>query len=330
MRIVVVHTHAHSRARWVEELRARLPDAQVNAWPPGETRTDSEAPPASGGQGPDDSDVGDADYAVGWAPPEDFFARQPRLRAFFSAAAGVDHLLRHPGLPAGLPIVRLEDAGMGAQMAEYCLHEVYGAWQRRHEYAAQQREAAWQVLRTPRRSEYPVGVLGLGVLGAQVARTLAGFGYTVNGFSRTPKTIEGVRGFAGGDDALEAFLRASRALVALAPLTADTTDLLDRRRLSWLQPGGWVINVARGPLIVDADLIALIDEGHLAGATLDVFREEPLPASHPFWRHPRIRITPHVSALTLIGLSAEQVAAKLARMARGETVGGLVDRARGY
>lgn len=308
MRIVVVHTHAHSRTRWADELRARLPGAQVDEWPAGD----------------------DADYAVGWAPPEDFFARHPRLRAFFSAAAGVDHLLRHPGLPADLPIVRLEDAGMAAQMAEYCLHEVYGAWQRRHDYAAQQREGAWQVLPTPRRSEFPVGVLGLGVLGARVARTLAGFGYTVNGFSRAPRTIEGVRGFSGGDEALQAFLHASRALVVLAPLTADTTDLLDRRRLSWLQPGGWVINVARGPLIVDEDLVALIDEGHLAGATLDVFRQEPLPASHPFWRHPRIRMTPHVSALTLIGVSAEQVAGKLLRLARGEAVGGLVDRARGY
>ena len=311
-RIVVTHTHEASRHQWVQALRDRLPGADVRAWPP------------------DDAALAlEADYAVGWAPPADFFARQPRLRAFFSAAAGVDHLLRHPGLPAGLTLVRLEDAGMGAQMVEHCLHAIYHAWQRRDKYAAQQRDAVWRVLRAPRRSEFPVGVLGLGVLGAQVAGALAGFGYTVNGYSRTPRAIDGVRSFHG-DGALEAFLRATRALVVLAPLTPATADLLDRRRLSWLQPGGWVINVARGGLLVDADLLALLDEGHLAGAALDVFRDEPLPSGHPFWRHPRIRITPHVSALTLIATSAAQVAGKIERMSRGEAVGGLVDRDRGY
>jgi glyoxylate/hydroxypyruvate reductase len=135
--------------------------------------------------------------------------------------------------------------------------------------------------------------------------------------------------FAGADRWHE-FLAATRLLVVLAPLTPDTADLVDADALSHLQPGGWLVNVSRGGLVVDRDLIAALDAGRLAGATLDVFREEPLPADHPFWTHPRIRITPHVSAVTRVAESAAQVVAKLSRFERGERPGGWVDRARGY
>lgn len=319
LRIAVVHTAPRVRERFVEALRARLPAAEVIDWTG-----------ATDGQG-------DADYAVGWAPPADFFGRHPRLRAFFSAAAGVDHLLEHPALPPELPIVRLEDAGMAQQMLEYCLCELLRLTLRRDDYAQRQAEARWEVLLPEKRSRWPVGVLGLGALGAEVAQGIARFGYPVVGYSRKLKSIEGVRCFseaagdgAGADDGLDAFLAATRVLIVMAPLTAQTRDLLDARRLARLQPGGYVINVARGPLVVDADLVSEIDRGHLAGATLDVFREEPLPAQHPFWRHPAIRITPHVAALTLVGPSALQIADKLERMDRGEAVSGWVDRARGY
>ena len=332
MRIAIVHTEPRSRERWVAAMRERLPHADVFAWPdtPEQAGQAPDRATDSGADGAADSAAhNSADYAVGWEPPADFFARQPRLKAFFSAAAGVDHLLRHPGLPAGLTLVRLEDAGMATQMAEYCCHEVFHLYLRRDEYAQQQRDGVWRVLLSPRRSQFPIGVLGLGVLGSEVARTLARFGYAVNGYSRTARSVEGIRSFSG-DDGLEAFLRATRVLIVLAPLTAGTADLLDRTRLGWLQPGGWVINVARGGILVDEDLLAHIDSGHLAGATLDVFREEPLPAAHPFWRHPRIRMTPHVAALTLIGVSADQIAGKIERIERGEPVGGVVDRMRGY
>lgn len=323
MRIAIVHTEPRARERWVAAVRERLPDARVFAWPDAQAASTD---PDRIGAGAVDNE---ADYAIGWEPPADFFAQQPRLKAFFSAAAGVDHLLRHPGLPARLMLVRLEDAGMATQMAEYCCHEVFRLYLRRDEYAQQQRDGVWRVLLSPRRSQFPIGVLGLGVLGSEVARTLARFGYAVNGYSRSPRTVDGVRSFSG-DQGLEAFLRATRVLIVLAPLTAATADLLDRTRLGWLQPGGWVINVARGGILVDADLLALVDSGHLAGATLDVFREEPLPAVHPFWRHPKIRMTPHVAALTLIGTSADQVVDKIERIERGEPVSGVVDRSRGY
>ena len=151
----------------------------------------------------------------------------------------------------------------------------------------------------------------------------------MNGWSRSPKTIAGVRAFSGAAQFNE-FLAASRVLVNLLPLTPDTQDILNRDNLARLQPGGYVINVARGAHLVDADLLALLDSGHLAGATLDVFRTEPLPAVHPFWSHPQITATPHTSARTLREESIAQIAGKIGALARGEPIAGIVDPGRGY
>lgn len=309
VRVVVVHPDPGASERWVAALSPRLPEAQVFAW--------------RGGAEPI------ADYAVGWQPPADFFSRQTALHAFFSASAGVDHLLRHPGLPPALPLVRLEDAGMGAQMAHYCLLEVLRLQRRSSDFEALQREATWRELRVEAPADWPVGVLGLGVLGTQVAETIASAGFPVRGYSRRPRVVEGVACFDAALG-LRAFLSGCRIAIVLAPLTPATEGLLDDERLSWLPRGAWLVNVARGGLLVEQALLDALDRGHLAGATLDVFREEPLPPSHPFWRHPKIRITPHVSAVTLVEASAGQVAAKLREMRRGATVGGIVDRERGY
>ena len=319
MRLIVAHSEPGAGRAWADALAARLPDVQI--------AIDRGTPDGAGpGAAPDGFE---ADWAVGWNPPADFFARQPRLRAFFSSGAGVDFLLRHPGLPASLPVVRLEDAGMADLMADYCLHELLGIAGRFHDYAAQQSQARWVEHAPIPRAELPVGVFGVGVLGAHVARRLAAAGFTVRGFARSPRVVEGVEVMHGASRFRE-FLESTRVLILLAPRTPETENAIDAEALARLRPGGWLINIARGALVVDADLVAALDAGRLAGATLDVFREEPLPAPHPFWHHPRIRVTPHVSGPTLVGVSAEQVAAKLLRLARGEAVGGLVDRTRGY
>jgi glyoxylate/hydroxypyruvate reductase A len=151
----------------------------------------------------------------------------------------------------------------------------------------------------------------------------------VNGWSRTVKTVPGVQCFAG-DGQLDAFLAASRVVVCLLPLTRETENLLNADTLAKIRNGGYVINVARGAHIVDADLLAQIDSGHLAGATLDVFRVEPLPKEHPFWPHPKITLTPHTSARTLRSESIAQIVGKIAAMERGESVAGVVDATRGY
>ena len=292
---------------WLDGLRAALPDASVEVWQPG-------APAA--------------DYAVVWAPPQQFLDEQPRLKALFNIGAGVDALLQLK-LPPAARIVRLDDAGMSVQMAEYVCHAVIRHFREFDGYEADVSRGKWSFRKPHSRIDFPVGVLGLGVLGERVAQALRVFEFPVHGWSRSAKTLEGVVCHSG-PDRLDSFLGQCRVLVNLLPLTPETRDILNRRTLSLLKPGGYLINVARGAHLVEADLIELLDSGHLAGAMLDVFRTEPLPASHPFWQHPKIRITPHTSARTLRTESIAQIAGKIAALERGETVAGVVDPARGY
>ena len=292
---------------WIAGLRAALPAADVAVWEPG-------APAA--------------DYAVVWAPPQAFLDEQPGLRAVFNIGAGVDALLKLR-LPPTARVVRLDDAGMSVQMAEYVCHAVIRHYREFDGYEADVRQGRWSYRKPRSRADFAVGVMGLGVLGARVARALQVFEFPVNGWSRSPKSIDGVRGFSGSGG-FHDFLAASRVLVNLLPLTSDTQDILNRDTLARLQPGGYVINVARGAHLVEDDLIALLDAGHLAGATLDVFRTEPLPAGHPFWTHPKITVTPHTSARTLRTESVAQIAGKIGALERGETVSGVVDAGVGY
>jgi glyoxylate/hydroxypyruvate reductase len=292
---------------WIAGLRAALPAAEVAVWEPG-------APAA--------------DYAVVWAPPQAFLDEQPGLRAVFNIGAGVDALLKLR-LPPTARVVRLDDAGMSVQMAEYVCHAVIRHFREFDGYEADVRQGRWSYRKPRSRADFAVGVMGLGVLGSRVAQALRVFEFPVNGWSRSPKALDGVRGFSGREG-FNDFLAASRVLVNLLPLTPDTQDILNRDTLSRLQPGGYVINVARGAHLVDEDLLALLDEGHLAGATLDVFRTEPLPAGHPFWTHPGMTVTPHTSARTLRDESIAQIAGKIRALERGEPIAGIVDPVRGY
>ena len=292
---------------WIAGLRAALDAADVAVWEPG-------APAA--------------DYAVVWAPPQAFLDEQPGLKAVFNIGAGVDALLKLR-LPPTARVVRLDDAGMSVQMAEYVCHAVIRHYREFDGYEADVRQGRWSYRKPRSRADFAVGVMGLGVLGSRVAQALRVFEFPVNGWSRSPKALDGVRGFSGREG-FNDFLAASRVLVNLLPLTPDTQDILNRDTLSRLQPGGYVINVARGAHLVDEDLLALLDEGHLAGATLDVFRTEPLPAGHPFWTHPGMTVTPHTSARTLRDESIAQIAGKIRALEQGEPIAGIVDPVRGY
>lgn len=292
---------------WLQGLAAALPGADIAVWQPG-------APVA--------------DYAVVWAPPQQFMDEQRGIRALFNIGAGVDALLQRR-LPPGALVVRLDDAGMAVQMAEYVCHAVIRHFREFDQYEAGMRAGQWAYRKPRLRQDFPVGVMGLGVLGERVAQALAQFEFPVNGWSRSPKAVAGVRGFSG-PDGFNDFLAASRVLVNLLPLTPETENILNRGTLARLQPGGYLINVARGAHLVEDDLLALLDSGHLAGATLDVFRTEPLPAGHPFWTHPRIVATPHTSARTLRDESIAQIAGKIGALERGEAIAGTVDPGRGY
>ncbi len=292
---------------WLEGLQAALPDAVVEVWQPG-------AKPA--------------DYAVVWAPPQAFLDEQPGLKAVFNIGAGVDALLTLVWPPNTL-MVRLDDAGMSVQMAEYVCHAVIRHFREFDGYQNDARQGKWSFRKPRSREQFGVGVMGLGVLGSRVARALSAFEFPVHGWSRTPKVLDGITCHAG-DAGLPTFLSRCQVLINLLPLTPQTQGILNRDTLGQMPAGGYLINVARGAHLVDEHLLTLLDSGHLAGATLDVFRTEPLPADHPFWTHPQVTVTPHTSARTLRDESIAQIARKIQAVGRVETVAGVVDRARGY
>jgi glyoxylate/hydroxypyruvate reductase len=269
-----------------------------------------------------------ADYIVTGYRNATLFERERSMKAIFAFSAGVGHLLSLPDLPRAVPLIRLEDAGMAGQMIRYVLAATLRFAQGFDRYARQQRAHAWRQ-RAPRAPhDVRVGVLGLGTIGSAIAQALAAQGFAVRGYARTPKTLAGVRCMAGGD--FDAFLNGLEVLVNIVPLTPATEGILNRRTLSQLADGAHLINIARGAHLVESDLIALLDSGKLSGATLDVFRDEPLPEDHPFWDRPDVAITPHVAGVTLAIAAVAQIAGKIRRLEQGLPVTGVVDLERGY
>jgi len=309
---LLFYTAASNSAAWLDALSRAMPAVSIGTWPEG---------PAGVTDG--------ADYALVWKPPPELLAKLKSAKAIFNLGAGVDSLDSIPRSLQAVPLIRLEDAGMAEQMAEYVVHAVLRRYREFDVYARSQRDALWQPRERIDKSGFRIGILGMGVLGAAVAGALATFGFPIDGWSRSRKQISDVRSFAGPAELGEFFGRC-RVLVCMLPLTAETRGMLNRATLSQLSQGAYVVNVSRGALLIDEDLLALIESGALDGATLDVFQEEPLSPTHAFWHHPRITVTPHVSAVTRIEESVAQIAAKIRRLEAGLPVSGVVDRARFY
>jgi glyoxylate/hydroxypyruvate reductase A len=270
-----------------------------------------------------------ADYVVVADPCATVFLEQAAPRAIFTVSAGVGHVAGLPGMPRAVPLIRVEDGGMAPQMVRYVLAAALRVALGLDRYVRQQREAAW-VRHLPREvATMRAGVLGLGVIGGAIARALAAQGFAVRGYARRRVRIDGIDCFdetAG----LPAFLAGLDFLVSVVPATPATEGLLNAASLAYLADGAHLVNIGRGSALVEADLLALLDGGKLAGATLDVFSDEPLPADHPFWRRPDVVVTPHVAGMTLPAATVAQIAGKIARLERGEAVTGVVDHARGY
>ena len=279
--------------------------------------------------GPPPSAIG-ARYALVWLPPAEFFEVERDLEVVFNLGAGVDRLLANAVVPDRLPIVRLVDAGMAARIAEYVCFAI-ARTTRGLERFGPGGLRDWNASR-PRGKPPTVGVLGSGAIGKKIAEAAALFDYPVRVWSRTSHTFGGIKSFAGLEQ-LDVCLAGSNFLVNALPLTYETENLLDRARLSKLPKGAHVINIGRGATIVDADLLALLDEGHLGGAALDVFRSEPLPDDDPYWSHPKVIVTPHLSGPTPVAPAATQIADAIVQLERGVAVSslpGYVDRTRGY
>lgn len=301
-------------AQWAALLQRHLPHARLRAWEPGDN-----AP---------------ADYALVWHPPYEMLRGRTHLKAIFVLGAGVDSLLSrldaHPDLlPPDVPLCRMEDTGMAAQMQEYAVSQVLHWFRRFDDYAALQREAKWQPLEEYRHADFTIGVLGAGVLGGQVAQSLHSWGFPVRCWSRSRKAYPGIESFAGTHE-LAAFLRGTRVLINLLPNTPETVGIINGGLLAALEDKAYVLNLARGVHLVEEDLLAALDSGKIKGAMLDVFHQEPLPAESPLWRHPRVRLTPHVAAVTRPEEAAAFIAQSISRIERGETPQNQVDVARGY
>lgn len=278
---------------------------------------------------PDVGNPDDIDYVMTWLPPIGEIKKFKNLNAIFSIGAGVSHILRDPDVPQHIPLVRLTDEALTRDMTLYAVHWVLHYHRGFNRYLDQQKSSTWKRHAYPANEDRRVGVLGLGQIGSELARMLQSMGFDVAGWSRTPKKIEGVTCLAG-PDGLEQILQRSEILVSVLPPTKDTNNLLNRARLSSMQRGSFLINMGRGEVFVDEDLLALLNDGHIAGAALDVFRQEPLPSSDPFWAHPSVIVTPHAAGPTSVKYGAKRIAENILKVEAGEPPHPIYSRELGY
>lgn len=295
---------------WGAEIKKAIPDIEFRVWP-------------------EMGDIGEIEYALVWRPEPGLLARLPNLKAIFSLGAGVDHLFSDPDLPKTVPITRVVDINLTARMSEYVLLHVLRYHRQHDAYAASQAAGLWEERHQPGSQDRRIGILGQGVLGSDAARHLAALGFQVAGYSRTSKTIERIESFHGADG-LTPLANRSDILINMLPLTPALEGVLNADLFAALPEGAVVINVGRGAHLVENDLLAALDSGHLGGATLDVFRAEPLPEAHPFWTHPKITVTPHIASVADPRTVVQQVAENIRRDRAGEPLIDVVDPAVGY
>jgi glyoxylate/hydroxypyruvate reductase A len=297
---------------WARELSSIAPGLDVRVWP-------------------DAGDPADIEYALAWKPPAGALAAYPALKVVYSLGAGVDHLFGDPGFPAHAAVARVVDPYLTAGMREYVLLHVLRYHKGQPAFDAQQRDRVWddRARELKQADERQVGILGLGELGWACATALVGLGFDVAGWSRTAKEIPGIACFhdRGG---LDAMLGRTEILICLLPLTPATEGILSADLFSRLPKGAFLINAGRGGHLIEEDLIPALDSGRLARATLDVFRAEPLPDDHPFWKHPQITVTPHAASITDPRSVARQIVDDIARVAAGGGPANAVDPELGY
>ena len=296
--------------RWSAPLAAALPDEELRVYP-------------------EIGDPDDIEVALFAKQQPGLFPKLRNLKLIIGLQAGVESLLDDPELPAEIPIARSTQPGGDRMIAEYVLMHVLRHHRNMPYFLANQARRAWEKPPVRLASELRVGFMGLGVIAHPCAVLVRDLGYQTASWTRTPREMAGVENFVG-PDGLEPFLNRSDIVVNVLPLTSATEDILNAETLTMLPEGGSVINIGRGQHIVDADLIAALDSGHLSHATLDVYRTEPLPSEHPFWTHPNITLMPHTARLSNPGSVAPQVAENIRRLRAGEPLIQPVNRKAGY
>ena len=312
---ILVAVNGWDPAPWVARLRHRMPGRDVQGWP------DDFNKPAQ------------IRYALTWKAPGPVLAACPNLEVIFSLGAGVDHVLNEPDLP-DVPIVRVVDPDLTARMTEWITFQVLLHHRQHLVYAAQQRRRVWRDMPQAAARDVRVGILGLGVLGADAATTLAHLGFQVAGWARTPKTLDGVTCFAGAN-ALDAFLARTDILVNLLPLTPETRGLIGHKLLSRLARDGALggpvfINAGRGASHIETEVVEALRDGTLQAATLDVFETEPLPQDSPLWSLDNVVLTPHIAADSDPERISDYVAHQIRAYESGQRLENRVDARRGY
>lgn len=278
---------------------------------------------------PNLGDHKDIDFVLAWRPPFGIFSQLPNLKCIASHGAGVDHLFADPHLPTHIPIVRIVDPAMSTEITQYVVMAVLNWLRRFDHWQAIQLQKHWGKIPPFNLLDKTVGILGMGFLGKQAAETLHSLGIKVIGWSNSPKNLTGISHFTGAAE-LKSFLSKADVLVCMLPLTPDTRDILNTENFAALPQGAYLINLGRGEHLVEADLLTALTSGQLAGACLDVFREEPLPTHHPFWSHPHIRITPHIASVTNPATALPQILENYRRAMAEKPLLNRVDPKKGY
>jgi glyoxylate/hydroxypyruvate reductase A len=271
----------------------------------------------------------DVEVALAWKPDKGVLDSFKNLKLIVSLGMGVDHLLADNRVPEGVPVTRIMDDGLVGQMSEYAIY-----WALRHhrdidQYAELQRNQTWKPLDFVDTIHRRIGIMGLGTIGQDAARKFAQLGFPTAGWSRSPKSLPGIETFHGSDG-LTKFLARSDILVSVLPLTRETHGILNAKTFARLPKGAYLINMARGGHVVDADLLAALDSGELSGAVLDVFNTEPLPADHPYWTHPKVHVTPHIAGATNPRTASPGVIENIKRLRAGQPLIHTVDPKSGY
>lgn len=309
MKAVLYTPNPETLDRWVNRMRRLLPDWDIAAW--------------------DDADLGAAEYAIVWKPRSGDLAKLPKLKAIVSIGAGIDHVLADTELPKHIPIIRTVGTDLTLYMREYVALHVLRHHRNRPAQARNQHAKGWEAVLAPPATRRRVGVMGLGNLGRAAAQMLAALGFETVGWARSEKQIDGVTCYAGADQ-FDAFLQGTEILVNLLPLTPETAGILNADLFAKMPKEACLINCARGQHLVEEDLLAALEAGQIAQATLDVFHIEPLPQDHPFWTHPGVTVTPHIASRIDADTGSRIIAENLKRFEATGTVDDIADSERGY
>ena len=308
-RSAVILLRTEKDDEWKHFLNKTMPQLKVRCWP-------------------DVGDSQDIDYALLWNPPAELFSSLTQLKVIFSIGAGIDGILKIPTRPEHVPLVRLADKMLVDGMVEYIVYSVLRIHRNMADYDGMQQNKHWGFFEQSAASDCRVGIMGLGQLGAACGQALSSLGYDVSGFSRTLKSIEGIKCF--DQQGFEPFLKQTDILVCLLPLTGQTQHILKQATFDLLPKGASIINVGRGGHQCEQDIICALDSGQLNHAVLDVFEIEPLPKTSPLWNHPKITLTPHIASQTVASSAVDHIVDGIQRHQQGRPLKYLYDSNLGY